>query len=207
MEKDLLCVTYLVYESGPDAIINGFRVNDIRKEIGAQAAKSVPTEVFSNTDCICPIPKTGIIYAEGLSSSLGIPMYDGVIKRSTDRTLYMEGSNNRRDYLNSIMQVDHLVKGKRVLLVDEAVFTGVTLEIVCAKLHEAGAKNVYAMIPTPLFRCPDKCYSHSDVCKRMERLNTKDLLSKTNLDWIGFQDRQSFQNLLHKKSISVCECL
>ena len=117
----------LVYLCKPDELFCGRPVAQFRRMLGAALAGALPRRVAGEADCVIPVPAMGICYAEGLARGLGKPLVHGLTRED--------------------------LRGKQVVVVDEAIFTGTTLRIVCQMLREAGAVKVHIAIPTPVSNC------------------------------------------------------
>ena len=57
--------------------------------------------------------------------------------------------------------LDPVVRGKRIVLVDDSIVRGTTIANLIHMLKEAGAREVHVRISSPPFLCP--CYFGTDV--------------------------------------------
>lgn len=146
----------LVYLCKPDELFCGRPVAQFRRMLGAALAGALPRRVAGEADCVIPVPATGICYAEGLARELGKPLVHGLEKlhRPNNRTLCFADVERRTGMIRDHMRLTgEDLRGKQVVVVDEAIFTGTTLRIVCQMLREAGAVKVHIAIPTPVSNC------------------------------------------------------
>lgn len=164
------CTFKLIYSSQPYESAMGMNVALGRMELGKMLASVAPT----NADIVVPIPETGIFYAIGYSDGSGIPLRFGVItKRYSKRTLFEPKYRKRiRALEDKLKVIPNIIKGKKVILIDEAVLSGSTLKIVVEKIKKSGVKEIHIRIPSPpiLYKCPSgehppslKLISHSLV--------------------------------------------
>ncbi|MDO4189772.1 MAG: phosphoribosyltransferase family protein [Lachnospiraceae bacterium] len=171
------CIFGLVYKNKPEDLYCHKRIAELRLELGEALAKTIPESVVERLDYISPVPNTGAYYAMGLSSKMQVPYKQVLIKKDVnERSFGLAASNERKLFLwNKIIPIPELIEGKIIAIVDEAIFTGTTLKIVCEMLWECGAKEIYLCIPTP------PCFYHCNYLVHPER---KMLLEYLNFDYI-----------------------
>ncbi|HAP22260.1 MAG TPA: hypothetical protein DCR27_13415 [Lachnospiraceae bacterium] len=152
------CAFQFVYELPPEGYYLGHSVAAARIELGSKLALEIPESIRDKIDYVCPVPNTGTYYAMGLARAIKKPYIQGIVKTSkTERSFKMKSSDERRKFLwNKLHVIPELVKGKSLAVVDEAIFTGATLKIVCEMLREAGVLNIFLCIPTA------QCRYHCD---------------------------------------------
>lgn len=172
-EKQKYCSLRLLYKGDPNENILGKNVGEFRINLGIRLAENIDKNLKSNIDYIVPVPSSGIFYAVGLSKALNIPFLPALRKLEiSERAFEIQNVDMRKSYLSKNMEVNaHLIKGKKILLVDEAIFTGATLKVVCELLKENGALEVHIAIPSP------KCYKN---CNYLVQPDRKMLLNKIN---------------------------
>lgn len=142
-----------VYFARPDSMILGKRVDVVRKNFGRQMAKEFPIDA----DVVIPVPDSAIPASVGYAQASNIPFEMGLIKnRYIHRTFIRPTAKLReRDLKMKLNPVVELIKGKRVVLIDDSIVRGTTLRKVVAMVFEAGAKEVHVAISSPPVRYPD----------------------------------------------------
>lgn len=172
-EKQKNCSLRLLYKGDPNEYILGKNVGDFRIELGIKLSKKIDVNIIKRVDYIVPVPSSGIFYAVGLSKALKIPFLPALRKLEiSERAFEIQNIDMRKSYLCKNMEVNgHLIKGKKLLIVDEAIFTGATLKVVCDILKENGALEVHIAIPSP------KCFKNCEYLVQPER---QMLLNKIN---------------------------
>jgi len=142
-----------VYFARPDSLLLGKRVDVVRKDFGRQMAK----EFSIAADVVIPVPDSAIPAAIGYAQASGISFEMGLIKnRYIHRTFIRPTAKLReRDLKMKLNPVVELIKGKRVILVDDSIVRGTTLRKVVSMMFEAGAKEVHVAISSPPVRYPD----------------------------------------------------
>jgi amidophosphoribosyltransferase len=158
------CMFEWVYFARPDSVIDGREVYDARLAIGRRLAKEAPVEA----DVVVPIPDSGRSHALGYSEVSGIPAAEGLIKnRYVGRTFIMPDQQMRdlnvRIKLNAISSI---IKGKRVVLIDDSIIRGTTMKRIVDHVRTAGAKEVHVRIGCPPVIAP--CYLGIDMKSRLQ---------------------------------------
>ncbi|MEM7240267.1 MAG: amidophosphoribosyltransferase, partial [Pseudomonadota bacterium] len=156
------CVFEHVYFSRPDSVIGGLSVYEAREQIGAELAREAPAEA----DMVCPVPDSGTPAAIGFARESGIPYAMGIIRNSYSGRTFIEPTDEIRDMgVRLKLNVNRaLVKGKRVILVDDSVVRGTTSRKIKDMVLAAGASEVHFRIASPPTKWP--CFYGVDTPKR-----------------------------------------
>ena len=141
------CVFEYVYFSRPDSMIGGLSVYEARRRIGMELAKEAPVEA----DYVCPVPDSGTPAAIGYSQQSGIPFAMGIIRNSYMGRTFIEPTDQIRNMgVRLKLNVNRaLIKGKRVVLVDDSVVRGTTSRKIKEMVLDAGAAEVHFRIASP----------------------------------------------------------
>ena len=118
------CIFEWVYFSRPDSIAGDHSVYDVRKAIGAQLAIEAPIDA----DMIIPVPDSGVPAAIGFAQQSGIPFELGIIRSHyVGRTFIQPGDGIRHLGVKLKHNANRaLIKGKRIILVDDSIVRGTT---------------------------------------------------------------------------------
>ncbi len=141
------CIFEYVYFARPDSTIASRSVYQIRKEMGRQLAREHPVAA----DLVVPVPDSGVCAGLGYSEQSGVPFEMAFIRNHYVGRSFLQPSQLIRDFdvrvkLNLIAS---LVKGKRVVIVDDSIVRGTTCKARVKTLKEAGAKEVHVMVSCP----------------------------------------------------------
>lgn len=141
------CVFEYVYFARPDSTIAGLSVYRARVEMGRQLAREYPIDA----DIIIPVPDSGNYAALGYSLESGIPYEMAFVRNHYVGRSFLQPSQLIRDFnvrvkLNLIAE---LVRGKRVVIVDDSIVRGTTSKSRVISLKEAGAKEVHVLVSCP----------------------------------------------------------
>lgn len=175
-ERQAMCVFEHVYFARPDSILFGENVHEVRKELGRQLAKEHPADA----DLVIPVPDSGNSAAMGYSEASGIPMEQGFIRNHYIGRTFLQPTQLIRDFgvkikLNPIKTV---LKGKRIVVVDDSIVRGTTSRSRVKGLRDAGAKEIHLRISCPPHKNP--CLYGIDFPSKEELI-----ASSSNLDEIA----------------------
>jgi amidophosphoribosyltransferase len=146
-ERRAFCIFEYVYFARPDSTIGNRNVYKVRVEMGRQLAREFPI----SADVVIPVPDSGNCAALGYSLESGIPFEMAFVRNHYVGRSFLQPSQLIRDFdvrvkLNLITE---LVKGKRVIVVDDSIVRGTTCKARVNNLKEAGAKEVHVLVSCP----------------------------------------------------------
>ncbi|MBA4389079.1 MAG: amidophosphoribosyltransferase [Verrucomicrobia bacterium] len=158
------CVFELVYFARPDSRVFGYNVHEVRVAYGMRLAREHPVDA----DIVVPVPDSGNSAALGFSRESGIPQDYGFIRNHyVGRTFIMPQQDDRvRGVDMKLTVMPEVVRGKRVVIVDDSIVRGTTAQRRVAWLREAGAKEVHVRISCPPTAHP--CFYGIDFATRKE---------------------------------------
>jgi amidophosphoribosyltransferase len=148
------CIFEHVYFARPDSRVFGDTCHLVRQRLGEALAAEQPADA----DIVVAVPDSGIAAALGYSRASGIPFDYGFIRNHYIGRTFIQPAEARRGFgvrvkLNAIADV---VRGKRVVVVDDSIVRGTTSQTRLGMLREAGAEQVHLRISSPPIRYP--CY-------------------------------------------------
>ncbi|WP_380786531.1 amidophosphoribosyltransferase [Sphingomonas sp. R86521] len=163
------CIFEWVYFSRPDSIVGDHSVYSVRKAIGAQLAIESPVDA----DLVIPVPDSGTPAAIGYAQQSGIPFELGIIRSHyVGRTFISPGDKVRHLGVKLKHNANRaLIKGKRVILVDDSIVRGTTSLKIVQMMREAGAAEVHMRIASPPTR--HSCFYGVDTPERAKLLAAK----------------------------------
>jgi amidophosphoribosyltransferase len=158
------CLFEYVYLARPDTAIAGRSVHATRVEIGRTLAREAPAEA----DLVIPVPESGTPAAVGFAEASGIPYGIGLVKNSYVGRTFIQPSQTIRELgirlkLNPLRDV---IRGRRLVVVDDSIVRGNTQRALMRMLREAGATEVHARISSPPVTWP--CFYGIDFATREE---------------------------------------
>ena len=178
--KSRFCIFEHVYFSRPDSIQGGRSVYETRHAIGVELAKEAPVDA----DLVCPVPDSGTPAAIGYSQQSGIPYAMGIIRNQYMGRTFIEPTESIRNMgVRLKLNVNRaLIKGKRVILVDDSVVRGTTSRKIKDMILDAGAAEVHFRIASPPTAWP--CFYGVDTPER-SKLLAASMSEEEMREWIG----------------------
>jgi amidophosphoribosyltransferase len=198
------CVFEYVYLARPDTSINGRNVYDARVEMGRKLAREYPVEA----DLVIPTPESGTPAAIGFSQESGIPYGHGLVKNAYVGRTFIEPSQTIRQLgirlkLNPLREV---IKGKRIIVVDDSIVRGNTQRALVQMLREAGAKEIHVRISSPPITWP--CFYGVDFATRAELIATglapDEVRMSIGADSLGYLSKEGMINSSEQKESELC---
>ena len=145
--KQSSCIFEHVYFSRPDSMIFGRPVQESREALGRELAREAPVAA----DLVVPVPDSGVTASIGYSNESGIPFSFGLIRNHYVGRTFIEPEQRVRDFgvRLKLNPVQHLLKGKRVVLIDDSIVRGTTSRKIVRMVRDAGATEVHMRISCP----------------------------------------------------------
>ncbi|MEU2347094.1 amidophosphoribosyltransferase [Modestobacter sp. NPDC049651] len=184
------CIFEYVYLARPDTTIAGRGVHAARVEVGRRLAREHPVEA----DLVIPVPESGTPAAVGYAEASGIPYGLGLVKNSYVGRTFIQPSQTIRQLgirlkLNPLRDV---IRGKRLVVVDDSIVRGNTQRALIRMLREAGALEVHVRISSPPVKWP--CFYGIDFASRAELiangLDVDGVRASINADSLGYVSEQ-----------------
>jgi len=141
------CIFEYIYFARPDSLVYGRNVYQVRKELGRQLAREQP----ATADVVIPVPDSGVPAALGFAEQARVPFDMGLIRNHYVGRTFIEPQDAIRHFgvkvkLNAQGAV---LRGKRVVVVDDSIVRGTTSRKLVTMLRHAGAKEVHMRISSP----------------------------------------------------------
>ena len=146
------CIFEYVYLARPDSVIAGRSVHATRVDIGRRLAREMPVDA----DLVIGVPESGTPAAVGYAQESGIPFGQGLMKNAYVGRTFIQPSQTIRQLgirlkLNPLKEV---IRGKRLIVVDDSIVRGNTQRALIRMLREAGAVEVHVRIASPPVKWP-----------------------------------------------------
>jgi amidophosphoribosyltransferase len=180
------CVFEYVYLARPDARISGRSVHEARVEMGRRLAREFPVDA----DLVMPVPESGTPAAAGYAEESGIPFGQGFVKNAYVGRTFIQPSQTLRQLgirlkLNAL---EHMIRGRRLVVVDDSIVRGNTQRAQVRMLREAGALEVHVRISSPPVKWP--CFYGIDFATRAELiangLDEEEIAASIGADSLGY---------------------
>jgi len=146
------CVFEYIYFARPDSVIRGKLLHPMRMNMGRELAKQSPVDA----DLVIGVPESGTPAAVGYAQESGIPFGQGLTKNAYVGRTFIQPSQTIRQLgirlkLNPLREV---IRGKRLVVVDDSIVRGNTQRALVRMLREAGAVEVHVRIASPPVKWP-----------------------------------------------------
>lgn len=180
------CIFEYVYFSRPDSTIEGKNVYSMRKNIGIELAK----EIQIDADVVVPIPDSGVPAAIGYAMQSKIPFELGIIRNHYVGRTFIEPTDRIRHFGVKLKHNANLevIKGKKVILIDDSIVRGTTSKKIVQMIRDAGAKEVYMLIASPPTVSP--CFYGVDTPDKKDliaaNLSTDEIAKMIGVDKLGY---------------------
>lgn len=198
------CVFEYVYLARPDTSINGKVVYDARVEMGRQLAREYAVEA----DLVIPTPESGTPAAIGYSQESGIPFGHGLVKNAYVGRTFIQPSQTIRQRgirlkLNPLKEV---IRGKRIIVIDDSIVRGNTQRALVQMLREAGAAEIHVRISSPPITWP--CFYGIDFATRAELIATglgvDEVRQSIGADSLGYLTKDGMIAATGQEERSLC---
>src|SRR5216117_1177231 len=198
------CIFEYVYFARPDSTIAERNVYKIRVEMGRQLAREHPIDA----GIVVPVPDSGNCAALGYSQESKIPFEMAFVRNHYVCRSFLQPSQLIRDFnvrvkLNLIAD---LVKGKRVIIVDDSIVRGTTCKARVNNLKEAGAREVHVLVSCPPHRNP--CVYGIDFPDRTKLMaanySQKEIRAYLNADSLAYLSQKGMVKATGLASESFC---
>lgn len=195
-EKQARCIFEYIYFARKDSVIDDVNVYHSRIIAGKALAESYPVDA----DLVVGVPDSGLVAAMGYSQQSGIPYgmafhKNGYVGRTFIKPKQSQRESSVKIKLNVIEEV---VKGKRIVMVDDSIVRGTTSANIIKMLKKAGATEVHVRISSPPFLYP--CYFGTDVPSNEQLIahshTTEEIRELIGADSLGYMEISKLKDMV-----------
>ncbi len=163
-ERTAKCIFELIYFGRPDSNLFSRNVHLLRKEVGRQLAR----ENKIDADLVIPVPDSGVSSALGYAEESGIPYEFGIMRNHYVGRTFIQPNQLDRELgvKKKLSPIPDVIRGKRIVVVDDSIVRGTTSRKIVKLLKKAGAKEIHLLIAAPPVTFP--CYYGIDLPTRKE---------------------------------------
>ena len=198
------CVFEYVYLARPDTTINGRTVHEARVEMGRTLAREHPVDA----DLVIATPESGTPAAIGYAQESGIPFGQGLVKNAYVGRTFIQPSQTIRQLgiRLKLNPLQHVIKGQRLVIVDDSIVRGNTQRAVVRMLREAGAAEVHVRISSPPIKWP--CFFGIDFATRAELIATglgvEEICTSLGADSLGYISEEGMVSATEQPEDELC---
>jgi len=197
------CVFEHVYFAKPDSTLFGESVYEIRKKLGRQLAREQPVPA----DLVIAVPDSGVPAAIGYAQQSGIPYDVGLIRSHYVGRTFIEPQQSIRHFgvKLKLSAVREVLRGKRVVVVDDSIVRGTTSRKIVKMIKDAGATEVHLRISSPPTRWP--CFYGIDTPSRQELIasshSVEEIAKYVTADTLGYLSLEGLGTAVGDRSSST----
>ncbi|MCI5642795.1 MAG: amidophosphoribosyltransferase [Peptoniphilus sp.] len=161
-EKRQHCIFEYVYFARTDATLDGVNSYNFRRRCGEILSKEAPVDA----DLVLAVPDSGTPGAMGYAQKSGIPFAEGLVKNRYMGRTFIKPTPEERELSVKLKlnPLETVLRGKRVILVDDSIVRGTTSKNLIMRMKKAGAKEVHMRIVSPPVKYP--CFYGIDTPSR-----------------------------------------
>jgi len=200
-----LCVFELIYFARPDSWVGGHLVHSVRQALGAQLAREHPVDA----DLVIGIPDSSTAAAVGYARESGIPYSEGVIKNRYVGRTFIEPEQRLRELgvRQKFNPLTEVIKGQRLVVVDDSIVRGTTTPHVVGLLQKSGAKEIHMRVCAPPIKHP--CYMGVDMACRQDliaaKLTVEEIRQMIGADTLGYLSVKGLMEVVGGSQGSYCD--
>ncbi len=198
------CIFEYVYFARPDSSVFGQSVYQARKKMGKELAKLAPIEA----DVVIPVPDGGVPAAIGYAQESGIPYEMGIMRNHYIGRTFIEPTQEMRDLKvkMKLSPMTEIIKGKRVIVIDDSIVRGTTSKRIVKMLKEAGAREVHMRVSSP--PTTDPCYYGVDTPDKDKliaaNMSNDEICKYIEADSLAYLDEASLLRSVNAKGDEYC---
>lgn len=197
------CIFELVYFARPDSQLFGHSVDRARRAFGHRLAEEQPADA----DCVISVPDSANSCSLGYAEASGLPFELGLIRNHYVGRTFIDPSQTGRDFKVRMKYnaVREIVRGKRIVVVDDSLVRGTTSRGLVGMLREAGAREIHFRLASPPVRWP--CFYGIDLPTRDEliaaRSTPEEIRDYLGVESLGYLSLEGMLNCV-KETGSFC---
>jgi amidophosphoribosyltransferase len=198
------CIFEFVYFARPDSYIFGKNVYMVRKEMGRMLAR----EHGVDADLVIAVPDSGVPAAMGYAEEAGIPFELGLIRNHYVGRTFIEPQQSIRHFGVKIKlnPVRDILKGKKVVVIDDSIVRGTTSRKIVKMVRNAGASEVHMRISSPPTSYP--CYYGIDTPNRKELISASHTIDEIRkyitADSLGYLSHEGLIRAVGMENTPYC---
>ncbi|RLA72855.1 MAG: amidophosphoribosyltransferase [Epsilonproteobacteria bacterium] len=198
------CIFEYVYFARPDSEVFGQNVYAKRKNMGIELAKEQPVKA----DMVIPVPDGGVPASIGYAQESGIPYEMGIMRNHYIGRTFIEPTQEMRDLKvkMKLSPITELIKGKRLIVIDDSIVRGTTSRRIVRMLKEAGAAEVHMRISSP--PTTDPCFYGVDTPNKEKliaaNMSVEEICKYIEADSLAFLSNEALMRSVDAKGDEYC---
>ena len=200
-----MCVFEQIYFARPDSILGGRLAYESRMRMGEELFKESPVEA----DLVIGIPDSSIPHAVGYANASDIPYGEGLIRNRYVGRTFIQPDQHMRDVgvQTKFNAMSKLIKGKRLVVVDDSIVRGTTTTRVINILRKAGAKEIHMRVAAPAIK--STCHFGVDMATIRELIaankSTQEIADHIGADSLAYLSVEGLKRAVGAEDDSYCK--
>ncbi len=198
------CVFENIYFARPDSVMDGNLVYSDRARMGAELADEHPADA----DLVIGVPDSATAAAVGYAGRSGIPFGEGLVKNRYVGRTFIEPTKRLRDLgaRNKYNPLSAVIRGKRLVVVDDSIVRGTTTPRVVSLLRRGGAREVHLRITAPPI--VSTCHFGVDMATKKEliaaNMSVERIRREVDADSLGFLSVEGLARAVNSPQENFC---
>ncbi|PLV59962.1 amidophosphoribosyltransferase [Thermotoga sp. KOL6] len=195
------CSFEFIYFARPDSHFMSQSVHIVRYRMGEELFRENPIEA----DVVVPVLDSGLSGAMGFSNASGIPLDIGLMRNRYVGRSFIMPANREKIVKKKLVPIEDVIRGKRVVVIDDSIVRGTTMGIIVKILREAGAKEVHVGIHSPPVRYP--CFYGIDTARKKELVagehDVEEIKKIVNADSLFYLSLSGLKKAIRRSELCV----
>ena len=199
------CIFEHVYFARPDSVIYGAPVYDVRKQLGVALAREHPADA----DVVVPVLDSGAVAALGFAEESGLPYEPALMRNHYVGRTFIEPEQSIRLFGVKVKHnpIRSVVQGKRLVVVEDSIVRGTTLEKLTQLFRSAGAREVHIRVSCPPMIGP--CHYGIDTPSRGELIaanySVEEIRAMYGADSLGYLSLEGLREVERSMKHGFCD--
>jgi amidophosphoribosyltransferase len=202
--RQALCIFEFIYLARPDSQLMGSNVHAARRRMGELLAKQAPCDA----DIVIGVPDSGLPAAIGYAVGSNIPYQEGLIKNRYIARTFIQPDQTQRELgvRMKLTPLDDVLRGKRVVVVEDSIVRGTTTKRIVQMIRDAGATEVHLRISSPPYKWP--CFYGIDTAARKDLIayqrSVEDIRQYNGADSLAYITMENLIEAVGQPKTSFC---
>lgn len=196
------CIFEYVYFAKPESFVFGEYIHGVREAFGRQLAREHPVEA----DIVVPVPDSGTYATWGFSQESKIVLKFGLSRNHYIPRTFIQPKDRGNSVKLKLSPVKKILRDKRIVLVDDSIVRGTTMQKIVSMVRDAGAKEVHLRISSP--PVTNSCYYGLDTPTKEELIGSSKSVSEIKnflkVDSLGYLSKSGMLGCTRRCSKEFC---
>ncbi len=205
VQRPSYCIFEYIYFSRPDSYVFGDNVDKIRRRLGRKLAKEHPV---TGADMVMGVPDSATTAALGFAQESKIRFDIGLIRNHYVGRTFIQPAQSGRDLGVRIKfnPVKGVLKGKKVVVVDDSIVRGTTMKKIVRLLRTAEPAELHLRISSPPIIGP--CFYGIDMPTKKELIasekKVEEIRQYLEVDSLGYLSIEGLLSVVSEPKENFC---